>query len=156
MNSMADPLKIGFELENNYFAEAEHLWANPHPEGGYVIDSVPFFVPGVSLGDRVEAENLDGHLWATSILQKGPFATVRVMRYASESKKDLAALESLVPGFRELGAEVEVDQETPLLSLSFLATPDSMKLRSRLHGLYRNKEIALDESDVPDWWIRGE
>ena len=148
---VADHVRISFELENTYFTEVESIWALPHTEGGYVIDNVPFFVPGISVGDRVGAENIDGRLWATSVIAKGSCGTTRVMHYSAYPTGDLAAIEILVPRFCDLGADGEVAQDIPLLALCFSADRRSMELRAELHRLYRREEIAIEESDVPEW-----
>jgi hypothetical protein len=148
-----DHVRIRFDPENTYFAEVENIWALPHTEGGYVIDNVPFFVPGISIGDRVGAKNIDDRLWATAIIEKGSPGTIRVTRFSEHSAGDLETLKTLFPRFRELGADVEVAQDIPLLALSFSADRRSVELRAELHRLYRREEIAIEESDVPDWWV---
>jgi Domain of unknown function (DUF4265) len=59
-------------------ASGETLWATAVGQGAYRIDNIPFFATGVSLGDVVEAQAIDGLPTFVKIRQRGGHATLRV------------------------------------------------------------------------------
>lgn len=59
---------------------SETLWAQPLGEGRYRLDTVPFFVPDLAVGDVVTAApDDDGRLWAQRRESTGGHGTIRVI-----------------------------------------------------------------------------
>ncbi|WP_410963932.1 DUF4265 domain-containing protein, partial [Salmonella sp. ZJHZ20_0162] len=58
-------------------SETESLWALPSGKG-FKLDNIPFYVKGVSVGDVVSAEEIDGNLCMKEILEPSGHSTVRL------------------------------------------------------------------------------
>lgn len=74
--------KVVFDLdvEDGYPpVGSEGLWATPLENGDYRIDNIPFYAPGVALGDTVSVEEEDGILYATGVVEQAGHSTVRVV-----------------------------------------------------------------------------
>jgi hypothetical protein len=79
---MPNRIKVVFDLdvEDGYPPVAsEGLWCQKSEAGEYVVDNVPFYVVGVSLGDTVSASLEDGNYFCDGILSGGGHSTIRVV-----------------------------------------------------------------------------
>jgi hypothetical protein len=52
-------VKIRVALDRDAPCEGETLWARPIGDGVFILDNVPFFAYGLSLGDRIYARRTD-------------------------------------------------------------------------------------------------
>lgn len=59
--------------------EAEILWAGPIPESRFRIESIPFYVYGISYHDVVSAVEVDGLLRFRSVVSRGGHSTYRIL-----------------------------------------------------------------------------
>lgn len=92
--------KVFFHLEQDqegYPPErVESLWANRLPDGLYEIDNIPFFVRGVSRGDRVSVEKRGEENHFEKLVKAGGHSTMRVIVYDKAHVDDLCKkLESM-------------------------------------------------------------
>ena len=76
-------VKIFFPLEKDEDdyppAEVESLWATQRPHG-YELDNIPFYAPGIALGDVVEATVApDGGLEFKRVISRGGHSTYRIL-----------------------------------------------------------------------------
>lgn len=87
--------KILFELEqdtDNYPpVKYESVWAIKN-DNLYIIDSIPFFIYNVSLGDLVSIKERDGELWFNKIEQQSKNSTIRVYCPSEISWKSLKSV----------------------------------------------------------------
>ncbi|MCH8179492.1 MAG: DUF4265 domain-containing protein [Proteobacteria bacterium] len=82
MAAPANARKVIFDLdvEDGYPPVAsEGLWATPLDSGDFRIDNIPFYVPGLALGDTVSVEEEDGILYGTGVVEQAGHSTVRVV-----------------------------------------------------------------------------
>ena len=90
--------------------EVETVWANPADGPSlYLVDNVPWYAYGVSLGDVVEAlPNATGSLEMTRVVHKSGNRTLRVILEASEAGGEWTfESRSLATGLRERGCDIE-------------------------------------------------
>ena len=99
-------VKLEFRLEQNADgyppSSWEHVWADMQPDGHLKVDNVPFYAPGVSFGDIVEAREEDGMLRFQRVIERSGRSTLRVILYSPED------CESLRDRLHALGTETEV------------------------------------------------
>jgi Domain of unknown function (DUF4265) len=92
--------KIIFELpqdEGGYPPfTTEGAWANPLPNGGWVLDNIPFYIYDVSNHDEVAVKVVDGEIFFDHVVRRGGHSTLRVhfddSSIISEVRKALKAL----------------------------------------------------------------
>lgn len=83
MDGAPDIYKVRFPLEQDEDgyppASDELLWAQLVSDGVYRVDNIPFFVRGISLGDEVCVETIDGELIYRSVHREGGHRTIRLL-----------------------------------------------------------------------------
>lgn len=57
---------------------SEGVWCTLTPDGNFRVDNLPFYVPGLALGDTVSAEEEDGVLFATGVVAQAGHSTLRI------------------------------------------------------------------------------
>ena len=57
----------------------ESLWAEKTGDNAYRIDSIPFYVTSVALGDVFSAEEKNGELWGDELLEESGNSTIQVL-----------------------------------------------------------------------------
>jgi hypothetical protein len=74
-------VKILFELDPNAWhgSAAETLWATPVEKDEYTLENVPFYVFGVSYGDRVLARLQDGIPVFKEVIRRSGHSTYRIL-----------------------------------------------------------------------------
>ena len=73
--------KVVFDLEvvDAYPPVAsEGLWCTVNENGTFRVDNIPFYVPGLALGDTVSAEEEDGVLFGTGVVEQAGHSTIRI------------------------------------------------------------------------------
>jgi hypothetical protein len=97
--------KIRVVLEPDAPYEAETMWARPIGDGLFVLDNVPFFAYGLSLGDRVYARPMaDSILEYSGVAARGGHSTYRVVLDESAGTR----AEEYWQELQELGCEREI------------------------------------------------
>lgn len=83
--------KIKFYLESEDEdwppCQVETLWAKHLGRNLYELDSIPFFVKGLALGDVVSVERASGELLFKEIVRSGGHSTIRII-FLNHSVKD--------------------------------------------------------------------
>ena len=95
-------VKINFKLSAEDRAqgvEAENLWAENLGNGRFRVDSIPFYVYGLSYGDIVDADIEDGRLVFRTVVKRSGHSTYRVL------VNDQKGFES--DGFQNLWSQLE-------------------------------------------------
>ena len=73
-------VKIFFAFDDDGSTGTESMWAKPIGDGVFLLDSVPFFVDGVSCGDKLYAQRAsDGALEFAGVAEAGGHSTYRVI-----------------------------------------------------------------------------
>jgi hypothetical protein len=132
--------RIIFELkqdEDGYPpAGAEAVWARATNDDLYVIDNIPFFAQGVSMGDVVAVVPGDsGQLEFDRVVESSGHSTIRVVVY------DPSNVSSLREGMRILGCESE---------LSHIPTLVAFDLPPQVE--YRAVRVFLDDGFSRSQW----
>jgi hypothetical protein len=79
-----DVVKIRISLDSDAPYETESMWARPIGDGIFVLDNVPFFAYGLSLGDKLFARTTgDAVLEYAGVAERSGHSTYRV--FLSES-----------------------------------------------------------------------
>lgn len=87
--------KVIFDLEvvDDYPPVAsEGVWCTPLENGDFQVDNIPFYVPGLALGDIVSAEEEDGVLFGTGVTDQNGHSTVRVVFFNAAVVDEVRAL----------------------------------------------------------------
>ena len=103
-------VKVQFVLASEDRAagvEAENLWAQRTGRGSFKIDNIPFYAYGVSVGDIVAAEEVEGHLRFHAVLSRGGHSTYRVL-VKSEEGYESDGFKALWISLERLGCSREV------------------------------------------------
>jgi hypothetical protein len=69
---------ISVPVEVDGLSTFENMHATCHSENSYVIENSPFYAYGMSLGDIVAADRIDGRLLFTKVLERGGHSTYRI------------------------------------------------------------------------------
>jgi len=136
---MTDFQKIWFRLhqdEDGYPpAQAETVSAVSFSEETYVLENVPFFARGVSLGDLIStSEDSEGRKWFQSVLKPSGHSTVRVIVFRNSG--DPLPLEERVAALRrrfaELGCTTELSHVSGLFAVDVPPAVDYSKVHNLL------------------------
>jgi hypothetical protein len=87
--------------------EAENLWVDELVDGHFKINSIPFYVYGVSTGDVVAATMVNGRLEFDSVVSRSGHSTYRVL-IANEQGPESPAFAFLWQRLAALGCSNEV------------------------------------------------
>jgi hypothetical protein len=102
----AELVKIHIRLESDAPYETESVWAKPIGDGLFVLDNVPFFAYGLSLGDKVYAQRAsDSLLEYSGVAEHGGHSTYRVFLADSVAS---ARVETYWKQLRSLGCDREI------------------------------------------------
>ncbi|GLQ46503.1 hypothetical protein GCM10007862_15540 [Dyella lipolytica] len=121
---MTEQVKIHFRLEQDEdgYPEVavESVWATKGTKSGeYVLDNIPFFFRGATVGDTVSAYEDGGNLWFAGLTQSSSNSLVRVVFFDRECQPRIA---KALSGH---GCEVEYFEKYNLLAVSI---PGNIKL----------------------------
>ncbi|HZO92439.1 MAG TPA: DUF4265 domain-containing protein [Candidatus Baltobacteraceae bacterium] len=108
--------KIRFDLERAPSdawppVRFEALWARRSGDHAYVLDNIPFYVYGVSLGDEVYADDADadGYLSYRRVLRHNGHSTFRMRLTAASPEEDLPFVRDLMKTLCDVGCGTEHD-----------------------------------------------
>lgn len=141
---------------------SETLWAQPLGEGRYRLDTVPFFVPDLAVGDVVTAApDDDGRLWAQRRESTGGHGTIRVIPLLDGSLlgSTQALVSALSQSLGDLGPGVRWESAGPAYSLVALdLTPDLdatelARVRNWLEAGQADGAWEYEESCVTPAWL---
>jgi hypothetical protein len=108
ISDMHDLVKIQFY---DPVVGCENLWPEPLPNGFYRIESIPFFIYGISLDDIVSARpDADGWLQFLKVQTHSPNRTLRARSEVFDGGQDKTGAE-LLAGLDKLGCKTEVHKQ---------------------------------------------
>jgi hypothetical protein len=153
-------VKVQFDLEPDDTryppASAERLWAIPVGVDRYKIDSIPFFVRGLSCDDEVIAQPDESLILRfVGFAQGGGHSTFRVVLYdiPSQSNTLEERTQKLRRELRELGCRSEQSHVRGLISVDVPPSADFANVRTFLqrgeeHDLWGYEEAAIAQPYV--------
>lgn len=118
----------------------ESLWGAPIDENSCVIDNVPYYICGVSKGDTVATDEIDGELVASGVVARGGHSTLRV--FAEEAQARRAIIESL----KQLGARCSVTEGLSLFAVDIAADVDFQQIDTFLAAQCDGEHVAYEDA----------
>ena len=113
--------KIHFKLEKDEDGyppdEWESVWAIEEETGRYKVDSIPFFIKGLSTDDVISASTVDGELHFKEIVRPSGNSILRVVVYD-------ASVEQLRHDLQQLNCETELCNIPGFFSVEVPASVD--------------------------------
>lgn len=108
-------VKVVFPLDEG---PAETMWARVRGDGLLELDSIPLFAYGVSLGDVIAVQNVDGdpRPYFASVVTPSGKTTYRVTVEEQRSTTDLRAIRPMLEQAKDL-AEAHADYGDDYLAL---------------------------------------
>lgn len=143
--------QIGFRLDPEDWddLEIEWLWSEPLGDSEFMLQSLPFFVYGVSFGDVVLADEEDGRLFFVRTTKRGGHSTYRLLLAEGSSVDSPEFCAHWVP-LEELGCRFELAR-TSWLSVDIPPEADINMAFARLElgeadGVWQVFEASLSHS----------
>lgn len=145
-------VQVAFALEDGS-VDTELLWALPLPDGAVRIDSIPFFVAGVGLGDEVVVElDEQGTRWACGVRRTAGAATLRAAVDPDAVDDPAREIVDLAGRLRRSAVDVEVSASTGIVSLAVWPESDMAALFDVLMDLELSGRGLWEECCTPAWW----
>ena len=145
---MSEHVKVRFTHESSDGGiEVEGMWAIER-EGGHEIDSIPFRVMSVALGDLVETrQDEDGLLWFTRVIRPSGHSTIQILFRRQE---DAAPFRAVLSG---LGCASEGSDLPELIAVDVPPSVSYEKLKVVLdagesEGRFEYQEACLGHMAV--------
>jgi hypothetical protein len=138
----------------------EYLWGRELEDGTFEIDNIPFFVRGVSVGDRVSVVRHELGLLFRQLIASGGHSTLRVL--LADGQEDQAGADPAITQLRQilrrLGCTSELCHVPGLLAVDVPPSAAVQQVRSFLQtgherGLWDLEEACvriLTPHDQPD------
>jgi hypothetical protein len=144
----ADPndRKIFFPVEKDQDGyppvAGETLWAATVGDGNYRVENIPFLATGVSLGDEVMVQLVDGMPTFKSVTRRGGHSTVRA------SIPDTATVQAIRDRLAELGATSELSEYPRLVSIDIPPTVDPRRILIYRIGAREEGRLDFEIADI--------
>jgi hypothetical protein len=139
-------VKIYFLLDQDEYgyppSTSEFLWCIPTKRGTYVVDNIPFFVRGISLGDEISARSVGKRLLFSELRSKSAHSTLRVV-----FKTDGVA-QLIREKLHEFGCGTELMESLMLLAVTMPPGSRIKEMLSFLDEQAREQNIGVEESAV--------
>lgn len=129
--------KVLFRLEQDAQgyppASVEGLWAKA-VEGGYEVDSIPFYVYGIAPGDIIGTRDEDGESWFESLRVSSASSVFRIIVKPPET------LDQVRAAMVDFGCTCEEERAVRMLAV---AVPPQRSLDTLLYYLLTQREAGL-------------
>jgi len=100
-------------------ASSERMWAKQISSDTFEIDNIPFFVVGISSGDKIIAKPHDDALFYESIKELSGNSTLRVSVSLDGGVESISVIkDELVAGLKHMGCDVEVSHIPNLVAVN--------------------------------------
>lgn len=147
LNKRSEHVKVAFELASSEVdgyppAAVEHIWTTPVGSGRYAVENIPFYAFGVSRGDVVEAEEVDGSLTFRRVVERSMHSVFRV--FVSDEKET----ESIRALFAAKGVKSEL-ADVPLITLDVPPEADLESIVAMLEEGWASDRWGYEEGNVP-------
>lgn len=131
-------IKVLFHLEQDEDGyppfSIEGLWCKKTENGTYIVDNVPFYAYGISLGDEICATKEDGEYHFQSIVNPSGNSTLRV--HFNDERMPIVKSK-----FLDMGCELEVSNLPSFISIN---VPSGVSLKA-VEDTLNNMENEYDE-----------
>lgn len=131
--------KVLFRLQQDAHgyppASVEGLWAK-QVEGGYLVDSIPFYAYGIAPGDIISTLDEGEQSWFCALLNNGGSTVFRVLA------KVPGSLDQVRAALLEFGCPSEVEQAVKMLAVE---VPASVPIDTMLYYLMTQREAGALE-----------
>lgn len=118
----------------------ESLWGIFLDDLSCVVDNVPYYVCGVSKGDTVAVKDVDGELFATSVVARGGHSTLRVFAEDPDTKA------SIISDLNSLGAQCSVTRGLSLFAVDIPSDADFGKIDAMLASKSDGEYVAYEDA----------
>lgn len=140
-------VKILFPLEQDEDGyppvAAESLWATHVADHKYKLDNIPFYVPGVSAEDIVQAiADDEGVLRFKKVMTTGGHSTIRVVLFDQER------VEAFRVSLQGLGCETEADHMPNLIAVDVPPGLEIRKVWSLLERGVRSDLLEYEDACI--------
>jgi hypothetical protein len=136
-------VKINFRIEQDESGYPpflwEGIWAEKVEDQSYIIDNIPFYAKGISVGDLVCAKTSENGLVYEWTIEKSENSTVRAIVYDEDIKSFLFDV------IKKCGCEYEVGVPKTLVAVN---VPVDANYASLLE--YLNQETLADHLDYEE------
>jgi hypothetical protein len=137
-------VKIAFRLEKDSDdyppADWEYLWAKQVESDLYEIDSIPFFVKSIAVGDRVKASKVDKELVFDHVVTFSGHTTLRVVVH------DVSRMQYFRDELVKLGCKSELSHIPGLLAVNVPPEIDYSIIRNFLDREEDAKSLGYEEA----------
>ncbi|MDU3936489.1 DUF4265 domain-containing protein [Serratia liquefaciens] len=141
---MPDFKKIVFRLkaDNNEYPPVafESLWGIARGADSYTIDNVPYYAYGVSKGDSVAVDKIDGEFFASAVVERGGHSTLRVFVDTNESR---AAITQVLESF---GASCSTTKGLSLFAVDIPPDADFQAIDLYLAASADDEHVAYEDA----------
>lgn len=148
MSQHSDKHKILFRLERDEDgyppADWESLWATQHGQDTFIIDNIPFYARGVSLGDLVKVRAVQGELHFEDVVQYSGHGTIRIIIY------DTSEVQAVRDAVKHLGCPSELSHVPGLIAVDLPPEAALAELRKFLGRGGDSGRFDYEEAAV--WW----
>ena len=148
MSQHSDKHKLFFRLEQGEDgyppADWESLWGTQHGEDTFIIDNIPFYACGISIGDLVKARDVQGELRFEEVVRYSGHGTVRIIIY------DTSEVQTIREELDQLGCSSELSHVSGLIAIDI--PPEATF--DELHKFLENGEKLgrFDYEEAAVWW----
>jgi len=142
-NSQPELRKIRIALPQDAWhgVEAEWAWGESIEPSIYTLRNVPFYAMGLSYGDRVKVDDVDGTLRLLGVVSRGGHSTYRI--FAKKGHDD-PRVQALLKKLNDLHCDIEVGTKG-LIAVDVLPEADIHKVYAFLEEAKRGGIVDFQE-----------
>ncbi|NBD10957.1 DUF4265 domain-containing protein [Corallococcus silvisoli] len=150
---MSGRRKVFFRLEQDEDGYppvgTESLWCTPVGGGLFVLDNIPFFFRGATLGDSIEVEEEDGRLWYRATRRESGNSLLRLIVY------DRMSLVGVVGELKRLGCSTEFDAAHGVVAVNVPGGVSLGEVRRYVAGAMTAGLVDCEEPILRQEWARS-
>ena len=148
MSELSNKYKILFRLEQDEDgyppADWESLWVTQHGQDTFIIDNIPFYICGISVGDLVKVRDVQGELHFEEVVHYSGHGTVRIIIY------DTSEVQAVREELKQLGCLSELSHVPGLIAIDL---PPEAALNKLCKFLESGEELGrFDYEEAAVWW----
>ncbi|UVK82391.1 DUF4265 domain-containing protein [Pseudomonas sichuanensis] len=118
----------------------EAIWGERVGVNQYKVDNVPYYVYGVSKGDVVKVENINGEYVVSEVVIQGGHSTLRV--YVEEKRRKLEVVQAIA----ERGGVCSVSSEFSLFPVDIPPEVDFRTIDEYLNSIADDEFISYEDA----------
>lgn len=118
----------------------ESLWGGVIGEKSYIVDNIPYYIFGVSKGDCVVVEEVEGESIATAIVSRGGHSTLRVVVQSHDDRVEI------LKALADFGANCSTTSGLSMFAVDIPAHVDFLKIDTYLAAQSDGENIAYEDA----------